>query len=298
MYSKFVSYLRLLRITSWVKNLFVFVPAVFSKHIFEAAYFSEVLLAFVAFSVASSLVYTFNDVIDIDRDKIHPVKSKRPLAKGDISKNGAILFIPFLFIILILLSFEFNVKFNLILWFYVLLNVLYSIWLKHIVIVDIFSIAFGFMLRVFSGAFVIDVYISNWLILTTIFLSLFLAVMKRRVEIAQSPNPESQRFVLKDYSITFIDQITAIAAGGVIICYALYSVAERTVKEYGSEALVFTTLFVIFGIFRYMFLVYKKDLGENVAEVLVSDWQMILNAILFVITVVYIIYFRNQFPIL
>ena len=147
------------------------------------------------------------------------------------------------------------------------------------------------MLRVFSGAFAVNVFISNWLILTTIFVSLFLAVMKRRIEIAGNPNAIEQRVVLKDYTLNFIDQISAITAGGVIICYALYSVSDRTVKEFGSESLVFTTFFVIFGIFRYMFLVYRKDKGENVAEVLLSDLPMVIDAILFIAVVVFIIYF-------
>ncbi len=290
-FSKIVSYLKLLRVTNWLKNVFVFVPVVFSKHIFDESYFTEAVMAFIAFSVASSLVYVFNDLIDIEKDKIHPSKRKRPLASGRIAKNSAVILLIVLLFVTILFSLRFEKSFTLLLWTYIVLNFFYTMWLKEIVIVDLFCIAFGFMLRVFSGAFAVDVYISNWLILTTIFISLFLAVMKRRVEIAGGPQAVEQRMVLKDYTLNFIDQISAITAGGVIICYALYSVSEKTVMQFGSEALVFTSIFVIYGIFRYMYLVYKRDKGENVTEVLISDWPMIINALLFVAVAVYIIYF-------
>lgn len=289
--SKFSSYLKLLRVTSWLKNVFVFVPVVFAKHIFEKEYLTESILAFIAFSIASSLVYVFNDLMDLEKDRIHPIKKQRPLASGKISKSNAVILLVVLAVITILFSLRFEKPFTIVLWIYILLNFFYTMWLKEVVIVDIFCIAFGFMLRVFSGALAVNVFISNWLILTTIFISLFLAVMKRRVEIASSPNAVEQRAVLKDYTLNFIDQISAITAGGVIICYALYSVSERTVRQFGSESLVFTSIFVIFGIFRYMYLVYKKDMGENVTEVLISDLPMIINAALFVAVAVYIIYF-------
>lgn len=289
--SVFISYLKLLRVTSWIKNTFVFVPVIFAKHFFDKEYLSETVLAFAAFCIASSLVYVFNDLIDLEKDKIHHVKKDRPLASGVVSKNNAIILLFLLFVITILFSLRFEKSFIIVLWIYIAMNFFYTMWLKEIVIVDIFCIAFGFMLRVFSGAFAINVFISNWLILTTIFISLFLAVMKRRVEIAGNPKAMEQRTVLKDYTLDFIDQISSITAGGVIICYALYSVSERTVSEFGSEALVFTTLFVIFGIFRYMFLVYKKEVGENVGEALVKDIPMMINVLLFVATTIYIIYF-------
>ncbi len=290
-FKKFFSFLKLLRVSSWLKNIFVFVPVVFAKHIFEKEYLTEAILAFAAFSVASSLVYVFNDLIDVDKDRIHPVKMNRPIASGEITKRNAVIILIFLFVITIIFSYRFEILFTTVLWGYIVLNFFYSLWLKQVVIVDIFCIALGFMLRVFSGALAVNVFISNWLILTTIFISLFLAVMKRRVEIANSPNAAEQRAVLKDYTPNFIDQISAITAGGVIICYALYSVAESTVRQFGDESLVFTTFFVIFGIFRYLYLAYKKDKGENVTEVLLTDIPMIVNACLFVAVTVYIIYF-------
>lgn len=290
MFSKFFIYLKLLRVTSWLKNVFVFVPLVFSKHLFDAAYLTEVMLGFVAFSFTSSLIYVLNDIVDAEKDKIHPEKKKRPIPSGQISKSEASVVLMILFFAVLFFSYLIRNEFVILLWIYVVINSAYTFYLKQVVIVDLFCIAAGFILRILAGAVIISVYISNWLILTTIFISLFLAVMKRRVEIATSTNASEQRTVLKDYSLNFIDQISAITAGGVIICYALYTVAERTVLVFGTERLVFTTIFVVFGIFRYMFLVYKKNIGENVAEVIYSDLPMIINAVLFLLTAFYIIY--------
>jgi len=292
-YSNIINYLKLVRITSWPKNFFVFVPAVFSKHILDPENFFMVLFGFITFSIASSTVYVFNDLLDAPKDKIHPLKKNRPIASGLISSKEAIVIGLILFFILFALTMKTSTYFNLCIWAYVIINVLYTLFLKEIVIVDIFCIASGFLLRVFAGAFLISIGISNWLILTTIFLSLFLAVMKRRVEFANSTNPSEQRKVLKEYSLNFIDQIAAMTGSGVILSYALYSVADRTVNIYGSENLVLTTAFVIFGIFRYMYLVYKKDKGDNVIEVLLTDIPMIINLILYILTTGYFIYFRH-----
>lgn len=157
-------------------------------------------------------------------------------------------------------------------------------------IVDIFCIASGFLFRILAGAYVINVLVSNWLVLTTIFISLFLAVMKRRVEIVANPNSSNYRSVLKQYSVQFLDQIAAMTGGGVIFSYALYTIAAGTINYFGTEKLVFTTIFVIFGIFRYTYLVYKKERGENVIEVLLTDLPMLVNLFLYVCSVIYIIY--------
>lgn len=297
MFSKIKNYLRLLRITNWPKNFFVFVPAVFAKQLFDPGGFYLVVLGFAIFSIASSAVYVFNDIIDAPKDAIHPLKKNRPIASGKISKRNALLIGICLYLILILITLKLNSSFMIIIWVYVAINILYTTFLKEIVIVDIFCIASGFMLRVISGGLLISVYLSKWLILTTMFLSLFLAVMKRRVEIANSPDASNQRTVLKDYSLNFIDQIAAMTGSGVILSYALYSVADRTVESFGTERLVFTTMFVIFGIFRYMYLVYKKDKGENVIEVLLTDPPMIINLILYVASSLFIIYFYKTWMI-
>ncbi len=235
----------------------------------------------------------FNDILDVEADRVHPLKKLRPIASGEISTSKAWGIFAILLIFIFPSFFFLPVKFIIVLFLYIILNVFYTTILKHIVIVDLICIAAGFMLRVIGGALVIDVYISKWLILTTLFVSLFLAVMKRRSELAHYENESSSRKVLEEYSLGFLDQISATSAAGVIICYALYSVAERTVLQFNTENLVFTTLFVVFGVFRYMYLVYKKARGENATEVMLTDFPMILNSFLYIIAVVGIIYFEN-----
>lgn len=291
MFSKFVDLLKLIRIQSWLKNIFIFVPLVFSKHLFDYNILINVLAGFFAFSITSSFVYVFNDIIDAERDRHHPQKKIRPIASGAVNKNEASVLLFFLLLIVIIFSVFLSSKFVMMMWLYIIINFLYTFYFKKIVIVDIFCIAAGFLIRVVSGAFIISVYLSNWLILTTIFLSLFLAVMKRRVEIASSVNSAMQREVLKDYSLDFIDLIAAITSAAVILSYALYTVAERTIEAFGSEQLVFTTIFVIFGIFRYLFLAIKKNMGENVVEVFLKDIPMVVNLILYLGISLYIIYY-------
>jgi 4-hydroxybenzoate polyprenyltransferase len=282
-------YFKLFRIHQWIKNIFIFVPLVFSKNLFNNELLFVVVAGFFEFCFASSVVYIVNDVIDIESDREHPVKRTRPLPSGKITKKSAIISAIILFaIILIFLPF-FNLEFDIYLIVYIILNVFYSFKLKNIVIIDIFSIAAGFMIRIISGAVIINVEISNWLILTTMFISLFLGVMKRRSELILVEN-KSTRKVLAEYSITFSDQMATIAAAGVIICYALYSVASRTVTVFGTENLIFTTPFVVFGIFRYMYLVYMNDQGENTSKILVTDLPMIFNILLYIIFSVLIIY--------
>lgn len=286
-----ISFIRLIRLTNWFKNIFVFVPLVFSKHLFDKEYFIPSLIAFFSFSLAASFVYIVNDIFDAEKDSLHPTKKNRPIASGMISQKSAIILALIILLILIpLLIISKNYYFIFIIIAYIIINYFYSIVLKEIVIVDIFCIAIGFMLRIIGGAVIISVNISSWLILTTLFLSLFLAVMKRRAELSSILKTPKQRTVLEYYSINFIDQISAITASGVIISYALYTVADRTIIMFGSEYFVITTLFVVFGIFRYMFLVIHKNIGENIVDALFKDTSMIVNLILYVIASLIIIY--------
>ena len=284
-------YLRLIRVHHWIKNFFVFVPLIFAQLLFETEYLEKVILAFIAFSVVTSMIYVLNDLFDIENDRNHPRKKFRPLASGAISKKTAVIVIAILFVLFLFLMQFFNWKFKVVLISYIALNILYTVVLKHIVIVDLISISAGFMLRVIAGAYAINVSVSNWLILTTLFLSLFLAVMKRRSEITGVENDNETRKVLQSYSLGFIDQIATISAGAVMICYALYSVSDRTIEMFHTDKIIYTVIFVIFGIFRYMFLVYKKSQGENAIEIMLTDIPMIVNVILYFASITLIIYF-------
>jgi 4-hydroxybenzoate polyprenyltransferase len=287
-----LNYIKLVRVPQWIKNFFVFVPLLFSQHIFNKAYFLPVLAAFFLFCLVSSIVYIFNDIVDIEADRSHPTKKDRPLASGVISIRGAVITIIVFAAVLALFLPSLNSHFRIFLLSYFLLNILYTFIFKHIVLLDIFSLAAGFMIRVLAGAVVISVEISSWLILTTMFISLFLGVMKRRSELVlvnDEPNKTSRK-VLASYSLNFTDQMSTIAAAGVIICYALYTVSERTIKIFHTDNMIYTTPFVVFGIFRYMFLVYMNKKGENTVEIMLTDIPMITNVALYIIAIVSIIY--------
>jgi 4-hydroxybenzoate polyprenyltransferase len=283
---------RLIRVHQWVKNLFVFVPLLFSLHLFNLFYFLQTLSAFIVFCFASSAIYVINDIVDIEADRAHPTKKNRPLPAGDISIPIAVITASFLLVLVFWSMIYFNNKFILLVVSFVVLNVLYSFWLKNVVLLDVFSIAAGFTIRVLAGAFAIQVPISSWLILTTMFISLFLGVMKRRSELALvSENSGTQsRKVLGQYSLSFADQMGTIAATGVIVCYALYTVAPRTISIFNTERLIYTTPFVVFGIFRFMYLEYVSGKGENTTRTLATDIPMIINFLLYVLATVVIIY--------
>lgn len=286
--------IKLLRVSHWTKNVFVFVPLVFSKNLMNKDFLVEVLFAFVFFSIASSLVYVFNDLIDAGKDKLHQIKKYRPIASGKISKSKAVIIIFILIILTAVSFFVLNLQFNLVLLGYILLNISYSLLLKKIVIIDLLSVSIGFMLRVISGALVITVPLSSWLILTTLFLSLFLAVAKRRAEFIIYENENNTRIVLKDYNLKLLDLFLAVSAGGIIISYSLYSVAERTVNYFHTENLVFTTIFVIYGIFRYLYLIHKEKNRENSLEILLKDIPSIINIFIYGIVIYYLIYHEKS----
>lgn len=289
----FKDYFLLLRIPQWIKNLFVFVPLLFARELFNEELFSRVLLGFFAFCLTSSIVYIINDIFDIEEDRLHPVKKSRPIPAGRIDVKYAVVTAVLLGLLTAFILSLLNFYFFLVVIGYAVLNFFYSLALKHMVIVDILTIAGGFMMRVLGGAFVISVSVSSWLILTTLFISLFLAIMKRRSELGMilEDSPGITRKVLSEYSVNFTEQMASISAAGVIICYALYSVSDRTVMYLKGESMVFTTIFVVFGIFRFMYLVYKKSKGENAAEIMVTDPPFVANIILYVLTSIYIVYF-------
>jgi len=296
-----VAFIRLLRPKQWIKNLFVFAALVFSQHLFDWEYARLSLIAFVLFCATASSIYIVNDILDRERDRLHPRKKNRPIASGAINIPSAISMAIIIFAVVVPLALDLPYKFGLALALYFVMNISYSLFLKDVVLIDVFVIAIGFMLRVVGGAFVIDVPISSWLILTTMFLSLFLAVAKRRgelvmletqIETGQGALPTTRK-VLDQYSVEFAEQLCTICASGFVISYALYTVSERTVAIFGTEKLVYTTPFVLYGVFRYLYLLHKRNLGENPTEVVLTDVPMILNFIAYAIAMFFIVYFRS-----
>jgi 4-hydroxybenzoate polyprenyltransferase len=285
-------YFRLLRIPQWIKNLFVFVPLLFSMHLFDGAYFLTVFKGFIVFCLSSSLIYVINDIIDIEADAAHPVKKLRPLPAKKVSKLSALVTASLIFILIMISFFFLPKEFIYFVIGFILLNIFYSFTFKHIVILDVFSIAAGFTFRVLAGAAIISVPVSSWLILTTMFISLFLGVMKRHSELIRVSDSETSgtRKVLADYSVIFTNQMANVAAAGVIICYALYTVSQRTVTVFETENLIYTTPFVVFGIFRFMYLEYLNKKGENSTQIMLTDFPMIFTVLLYIITTIFIIY--------
>jgi 4-hydroxybenzoate polyprenyltransferase len=285
--------LKLARPKQWIKNFFVFAPLIFSKHVFEADFLIASLSAFFVFCISSSTVYIINDIMDVESDRSHPKKKYRPIASGEVSVRQALIFLAVLIGIIIFMFFFQKPVFVFVIILYFVTNLIYSVKVKSIVLLDVFFISFGFMLRVLGGAAAISVAISSWMILTTIFISLFLAISKRRGELSQvinHENIEKQRKVLREYSVEFADQLNTIAAAGTIISYALYSVSERTVITFGTDKLIYTTPFVIYGIFRYMYLMHKKNLGESPTSIVTKDIPIMINVFFWFIACVMIIY--------
>ena len=283
---------KLIRVPQWIKNLFVLVPLVFSMNILHPDLLKYAVFAFFAFCAASSLVYIINDIVDRESDKLHPKKKERPIASGVVGVPQAITIAAILLVVNLVLCSQLSMYFIITNFGYILLNIFYTFYAKNVVLLDIFSIAAGFMLRVIAGAYAINVEISSWLLLTTMFLSLFLAVMKRRSELVLTADDtqNSTRKVLTNYTIAFTDQMATVSAAAVIICYALYTTSQRTIDIFKTEELIFTTPFVVFGIFRYMYLVYKYDQGENTTEIMLHDVPMIANILIYGAVTVLIIY--------
>jgi len=286
--------IRLLRPGQWLKNTFVFMPLVFSQHLFHTDFYSRALLAFAAFCLASSSIYIINDIVDREADRLHPKKKMRPIASGEVSVLAGVLIAIILLTTSILLTLLLSSTFLGIILLYIVLQLFYSFKLKQIVIVDVFVIAMGFMLRVLGGAIAINVLISHWIVLTTLFLSLFLAISKRRSELImiQSLNIVTKRKVLTEYDVNFLNQILIITATGMAISYSLYTMADRTIAMFNSEYLIFTTVFVLFGIFRYLFLVLNKGEGENPTAILMKDIPTAVNFLLWITACIIIIYFH------
>jgi 4-hydroxybenzoate polyprenyltransferase len=287
--------IKIIRPSQWLKNAFLFAPLIFAKHLFDLPYIWREILAFSGFCLVSSTIYVINDILDREADKLHPIKRNRPLASGAIGMPQAFTIIVILLVFIGCMAPHLNLHFWCAVILYALLNLAYSFGLKRVVLVDVFIIAAGFMLRVLAGVFAIEVEISSWLILCTLFVSVFLAVSKRRGELMLSTASESfdTRPVLKQYNLAFMDQIMTIAASGMAISYALYTVADRTVKTFKTENLIFTTVFVLFGIFRYIFLMRDRKTDDNPMHLLLSDAPMIVNITIWFLVCVVIIYSHN-----
>lgn len=283
------NFLNLIRVKQWIKNLFIFAPLLFSKNFFNSNLFLKTFFAFILLSLLTSGLYIFNDIKDLEYDKLHPVKKERPLPKGLFSKKFAFIISIIFISISLFLSLFLDYKLTIIFILYMAINFLYTIYLKKIVIIDVFIIALNFALRIYSGSVVTGITISSWLILCTLFLSLFLGFSKRRFEILSlKENANKHREVLSFYSVDLLDKIIVVLSTSTILSYALYTVSIETKEKFG-ESLVFTIPFVIYGILRYLYLIYKTNEGDP-TKLVTEDIPLFLTIILWIITSILFIY--------
>ena len=286
-----VEVVKSLRLQQWIKNFFIFAPLIFSQNIFELQLFLKTMMAFVAFCLLSGALYILNDLKDIEEDKKHPLKSKRPLAAGKLKKSQAVLFFIVLSVMAFSLAFILNLNFLIVALIYFLLQLFYSFWIKHVVILDVFIVAAGFLIRVIAGGYAIEVYLSPWLLICTLLLALFLSMSKRRHELVILEEEASEhRPILKEYSPYLLDQMIAVVTASTVIAYSLYTISEETVIKFGTTKLIYTVPFVLYGIFRYLYLVHQRREGGSPEVLVLKDKPLLLDIFLWILTAGLIIY--------
>ncbi|MCX5464216.1 decaprenyl-phosphate phosphoribosyltransferase [Alcaligenes parafaecalis] len=274
--------LLLMRPKQWVKNFFVFSPLVFSGFMFNWGFLLNSLFAFLFFCFAASSVYIVNDLGDIEKDRLHPKKKFRPLASGKVSVLQSFFLLAFCYIV-ILSAFLFNYKVALVLLVYVLINFFYTKILKDIPVVDIFIVAFGFVLRVYAGALAIQVPVSNWMLITVLALSLYLAAVKREQELKNSGH--IARASLEKYSSSLVKKYVETSATCAIIFYSMFVLESK-------PNLVLTIPIILFGIFRYWYIVESSDIGESPTDAVVQDKPILIIVLAWIGLVVYQLYFN------
>jgi len=307
---KFVLITKTIRVSQWVKNIAVFAPIVFSGFLFVPDYFAKVVWAFGLFCLLSSATYVFNDIVDIRSDRLHPFKKKRPIASGEIPIELAIFLFIFLAGLSLWLGLSTSTFFLGVMGAYFVMNIMYSLWFKKVPILDVFIIAAGFVLRVYAGSFVINVHMDVWFLLTVVSASLFLAVGKRRSEMTlltgAGIEAKQLRSTLVHYTPELLGAYTSMFANTTWLTYALFSFLHPPFTAEGKVLKLFSLLprtllvdkwlmatvpVVIFGVMRYMQLIYEKNEGESPHKVIMSDKPLIATVMLWGVMVVVILYF-------
>lgn len=269
-----------MRVKQWTKNLLVFASAIFSGAILNPSTLFDAFLGFLSFSFMASTIYIINDIVDVEKDRLHPDKRRRPIASGMINLPSAIILTISTFLIASGLALYVNYYVLIAVLVYFLMNLSYSLYLKHVVLIDVMIIAAGFVLRAVTGALAVNGILTSWFILCTLGLSLFLALGKRRHELLLfKDDPANQRRVLSFYSVQLLDQLMTIVTGVLIMFYSMYAASEES-------AMMFTIPFVLYGIFRYYYLIHMKNAGGKPEEVLLNDKHILVTVVLFSILVV------------
>ncbi len=290
-----MNHVRALRPHQWVKNVFVFAALIFSRNLLQTDLLFQSLMAFMAFSLTASSIYLINDVADYERDRLHPKKSKRPIASDKVKRPTAVFMSIIVATLGLGLAWYLNRATGIVLTIYGVMNLAYSFRLKHIVLLDVFIIAAGFLLRVTAGAFAIGVPVSPWLLLCTFFVALFLAFCKRRHELVSlGDDAAAHRGILAEYSTPFIDKMVSALASMTVMSYALYTIDPSVIARLGTDGLLMTLPIVLLGVFRYLYLVHQRQQGGSPTEIVLRDHSIQAIAILYLAVVVGCIYFNIQ----
>lgn len=279
-----------MRPKQWLKNGIVYAGVVFDRHVFEFKPMAYATLGFIIFCAVSSAVYLLNDLVDIEKDRNHPRKCKRPLASGRLKPQYAMIALFLLVGLTIPAAFILQPIFGLVVLAYFTLQIGYCFYLKNIVILDVFAIAFGFVLRAVAGAVVIEVKISPWLLVCTLLLALFIGLGKRRHElILLADGATDHRKILSEYSSELVQEMISVVTSAVVVAYSLYTINSENVPKNYMMAL--TIPFVLYAIFRYLYLVYRKDEGGSPEELLLKDIPLLVDIMLWGLSSMAILYF-------
>jgi 4-hydroxybenzoate polyprenyltransferase len=287
-------FLQLIRIKQWIKNLIIFAPIIFALQLFNYDQFIKSFLAFIAFSFVIVIVYIINDIKDKKNDSLHEIKKLRPIASGKIKPVYAIIIglvfaIPGFF-----LSFFLGLPSFLIIIIYFILNILYTFILKNLVILDVFIISTGFCLRVLLGSAVIGVHLSHWMLLTTFSGSLIIGFGKRRHELdLLGDDAPNHRNILAEYNKNILDIMIIISTSITAISYTLYTINEDIINKFGTAGLIITVPFVLYGLFRYLLLIYCKGKGGSPEELVINDPGIIIAVLLWFTVILLQIYFKD-----
>ena len=280
-----------LRPDQWTKNLFVFAALVFAERLGDANAVVKSVVAFFVFCALSATVYLINDVLDRDQDRRHPLKAHRPIAAGALSPTRALAAAVVLGAAAMIVAWVLGLPFFRMAAAYVVLLTAYSAFLKHIVILDVLTIAAGFTLRAAAGAAVIAVPMSHWLLVCTMLLALFIALSKRRHELTLlTETAVDHRPILGDYTPYLLDQMISVVTASTLIAYAFYTISPETTAKFGTDLLSLTIPFPLYGIFRYLYLVHRRDKGGSPAELVVNDRPLLACVGLWALSVILIIY--------
>jgi 4-hydroxybenzoate polyprenyltransferase len=287
--------LRSLRPSQWTKNLIIFAGLIFGQRLLDPSAVTTSLLAFVVFCALSSVVYLINDVADRQADRQHPLKRFRPIASGAVSVPVALTVAVVLAVGALGAAFALRFAFGVVAAGYLALLAFYSGPLKHVVIIDVLTIAIGFVLRAVAGAVVVGVAIGHWLLIVTVLLALFLALSKRRHELVMlADGATSHRRILQEYSPYLLDQMISVVTASTLVAYAVYTVSPETIVKFGTDKLGLTLPFPLYGIFRYLYLVHQKEGGGSPSDMLLNDKPLLLCVALWALAVALIIYGPRQ----